>query len=193
MQIAFGPMPPTGPLSGPGGTQTSAATTSFTHMPMESWTTQRLDSPTGQRFVQAIAQATGLSATDVTQQIQNGTTVQQLLQANGATFADVRHALRSQAGQVHFGTQHGGVSQATAEATLGAIAKTLGISVSNLEQQLSSGVSLSSLASSHGVSEDQLLGSIQDALQSFLGYAANGAQSGTGTAASSGLQLDTTA
>ena len=36
----------------------SGATASFTHLPMESWT-QRLDSPIGQRFLQAISDLLG--------------------------------------------------------------------------------------------------------------------------------------
>lgn len=191
MQIAFGNVAPAGAA---GGLQTSAATVSFTHQPMETWTAQRLDSPIGQRFLQAISQVTGISQADVTSQLQSGTPLHDILETKGATFAQVRDAARAQGGQVQFHGRRrpqGGAPDAALTAALNGLAGSLGISTSNLEQQLGSGMSLDAIAASRGVSQDTLQASMEQAIQSLLGYAPTGSQAGA--TLPSGIQVDTNA
>ena len=163
-----------------GGVQTTGASASFTHMPMENWT-QRLDSPTGQRFLQAISDKTGISQDDLKKQLESGTTLQDILKSKNLTFADIRQAVQGQSGQVQFSGHHhhghhGGGASSVDSAVLGAIADKLGMQPADLKQQLDSGTSLGQLASDKGVSTSDLGVAIAQALQSLLGYSSNGSQ-----------------
>ena len=173
------------PISSPnsafGGMQTTGASASFTHTPMENWT-QRLDSPIGQRFLQAISDKTGISQADLKSQLESGTTLQDILKSKNVTFSEIRQAVRGQAGQVQFSGHHhhgnhGGGASGVDSAVLGAIADTLGMQPSDLKQQLDSGTSLAQLASDKGVSTSDLGAAIAQALQSLLGYSSTGSQS----------------
>ena len=148
-------------ISASGGRQTTGASASFTQMPMQNWT-QRLDSPTGQRFLQVIAEKTGISQADLKSQLESGTTLQDILKSKNLTFSDIRKAAQAQAGQVQFSARHhahghhGGGASAVDSAVLGAIADKLGMQPSDLKQQLDNGASLGQLASDKGVSTGDL-------------------------------------
>ena len=158
--------------------QTTGASASFTHLPMENWT-QRLDSPIGQRFLQAISDKTGLSQSDLTSQLKSGTTLQAILQSKGVTFQQVRQAALGQPGQVQFsGHHHGNAHVASSgsvdSAILGAVADSLGMQPAELKQQIESGATLAQLSEDKGVSEQDLGATVEGAIQSLLGYSANG-------------------
>ncbi len=159
--------------------QTTGASTSFTHMPMDSWT-QRLDSPIGQRFLQAISDTTGISQSDLPSQLTSGTTLQGILQSKGVSFQEVRQAVAGQTRQVQFHGHHhrqGGQAGGTGSvdsAVLGAIAGKLGMQPAGLNQQLNDGKTLAQLASDKGVSEEDLGKAVEDAVQSMLGYSVTG-------------------
>jgi uncharacterized protein (DUF433 family) len=167
-------------LSAFGGMQTTGASASFTQMPMQNWT-QRLDSPIGQRFLQAISDKTGISPDNLKSQLESGTTLQDILKSKNLTFSDIRQAVQSQTGQVQFSGHHhhhgshGGGSGAVDSAVLGAIADKLQMQPSDLKQQLDNGTSLGQLASDKGVSTSDLGAAIAQALQSLLGYSSSGA------------------
>lgn len=172
--------------------QITGATTSFSAMP-SGLDNRSFNSPIGQRWLAAISQATGLSQGDIQGQLQNGGDVKDILQSKNVTMSDVRQALRSQAGKVQHSGHHRGHGAAAAgtqdaeAAFAGAVAATLGMSVSDLQQQLSSGVGLDQLAARQGVSQQTLDQTIRQTFQQLTGYTAQGAP---GTTAASTGQVD---
>jgi uncharacterized protein (DUF433 family) len=156
---------------------------------------QTLDSSIGQRFLQAISDKTGISTADITSQLQSGGSVQDILQSKGLTMADIRQAVRSQAGQVHSHGHHhhrseGSGSSSEQSAVLDALASGLGMSSSDLTQQLSSGTSLDKLAADKGVAMQDLAQSVLQALESSS-YSSNGTAT-QGSPPSQGAQVNAT-
>jgi hypothetical protein len=52
-------------------------------------------SPRGQRLLTAVSDKTGIAASEVKAKLLGGTSLQDLLRANGLTFADIQQALHS--------------------------------------------------------------------------------------------------
>ena len=171
--------------------QTSGATTSFSAMP-SGLDSRSFASPIGQRWLAAISQATGLSTTDIQSQLANGGDVKQILQSKGVSLGEVRQALRDQAGKVQHHGHHGhgaaaGGTQDAESTFAAAVASTLGMTVSDLQQQLGNGTSLDQLAAQQGISQETLDQTIRQTFQQLTGYTAQGT---AGTIAAGTGQVD---
>jgi uncharacterized protein (DUF433 family) len=169
------------PVGLTGTSHVSGASASFTHAPMSSWT-QRLDSPIGQQFLKAISDKTGLSVSDITAQLKGGTTLHDILQSHGVTFAQIRQAVRGQGGVAAAGRHahhQQGADAVAASQFLQALAGKLNLEPAQLRDQLQSGVGLEQIATNQGVSQDALVTDIHDALQSVGLYQSSGAQAPT--------------
>jgi hypothetical protein len=161
------------PSQGP-ASYVSGASASFTHSPIELWS-QSLSSPIGQQFMQAISRTTGLSTSDVTAQLQGGRSLHDILSSKGVTFSQVRQAVRAAGGNTaiagrHHHHQGAGIDSASSSQFLDVLAGKLGLSATNLTQDLQSGQGLAQIASAQGLSSDQLVSAIQDTLQSMAAY-----------------------
>jgi uncharacterized protein YidB (DUF937 family) len=165
-------------------THMTGATASVAAMPWGApGQAQSLDSDIGQRFLQAVSDKTGISKADLTAQLQGGATLKDILKSKNVSFGEIRAAVRGQSGKVqssgHHHRHHTGGPDASADAVLQSLAAVLGMDQKDLVQQLQSGKALDQLASDKGLTQDDLLKAVQQALQNLGSYTQDSAPNTT--------------
>lgn len=124
----------------------------------------------GQRLLKAAAETTGIPATELKTRLLAGTSLHDILQSKGATFADVQQTLHGMTGRA--------VQPARAPATdskiIETVSTTLRMGKDRLAERLKAGESLSAIAAQQSVSPESLNDALRNAVEA-TGYAANGA------------------
>jgi len=150
----------------------------------------------------AVADTLGMSVQGLQSQLQSGQHLSDIAKAHGVSTQDLRTAIEAArektteaagagSGGASVPVHHhhhqqadptGGIDQQIGQQVLGAIADKLGESASDLTSQLAGGQDLGQLLQQKGLSTDDLRAAVQQVVQGFMPYGANGStQAGAAT------------
>ena len=138
------------------------------------------DGPRGQEILKALADKLGMQPDDLKSQLDAGTSLRDLASAQGLSMHDLFAAVRqavgpqqgadgTQAAHGHHHHHHGGGGSVDSK-VLDAVAQKLGMSTTDLTSALQSGRGLLDIAKEKGVSEDDLVQTMQQAFQQIAPY-----------------------
>jgi uncharacterized protein YidB (DUF937 family) len=140
------------------------------------------DGPKGQELLQALSQKLGMSADDLKAQVDAGADVRDIAKAKGISPRDLFQAIRGVLGeppQQAQGTKgHHRHHEQMDSTIVDAVAGKLGMKAEDLTAALQSGKGLKEIASDHGVSEADLVQTLQQAFQQLQPYDAKGQAGG---------------
>jgi hypothetical protein len=141
------------------------------------------DGPKGQELLEALSQELGMSPDDLKAQVDAGADVRDIAKAKGISPRDLFQAIRgvmgdspqtAQAGQGNRAHGHHHHAEQMDSTIVDAVASKLGMNAEDLTAALQSGKGLKDIANAHGVSDADLVQTLQQAFQQLQPYGAKG-------------------